>query len=179
MSIYPTSSRIKKSFFLLKTAYGMIKLLMIDLPGREYVGFPKDEVFRAGMHAETWPQVEGLILQPREEVVTLGSSLEIGLGSSALKTVILAEVVECDPSNLVVIEGASKLAWAQLIFRLKERGERGTDIEYVLEARAKGLAGKATDIALRKFLKAKVPVFTDGYRKNVVSYLEKESAVIQ
>lgn len=148
---------------------------MVEVSGREYLDFAPEEVFTAGIRAEVWPIVEGLLLQPQEEILALGGLMSVGLSMQALKIGLPGSVTIFEHGRTIVIEGESRLAAARIEFELaNDRRHNGTQVDYALTVWPRSLATKLAEPAIRKFIAAAVPSFTTGYTKNVSNFLLKQ-----
>lgn len=145
---------------------------MINIQSNECIDFPSEDVFRAGMRAETWPEVKGITLQPSQEVLALGSILRFGL--QAPKIEIDGYVTQCEPSRLVMIEGESGLASVSIKFSLEDEGEDRTNVSYETSMGLKGrsVANKIAESAVKVFLAKTIPVFTTEYIRNITNLIQ-------
>lgn len=146
---------------------------MKQVSTREWLGFIPEDVFRAGIQTENWPSVAGLVVEPEQEVVSLGGLIRARLDLPKVRLGLDCYVTEFEPSKLVHIEGASKLAHAMLHFELQpDEPETGTYVDYTFGIEPKSLATKLVRPIVEAFVAKAVPEFAAGYRQNVEAYLQ-------
>ena len=149
---------------------------MIHIGGSEQVnGFGRPDVFRAGVLTENWPEVGGLTIAPREEVVTPATNINVGLAAAGLNIELDGTVTRFVPDTAIDIEGQLSLARARISIRLED-GKDGTLVGYDVQVEPRKLYVRLAEVAVREFLKGAVPRFAQEYRRNVADYLEAETS---
>ena len=145
---------------------------MIHISGSEHVSFPPEAVFDAGIRAETWPHIEGLLLRPQENVLALGGLMRMGLTLHSLHVGLETEVTEFVQDKSIVMDGRNSLAAAHVAFHLEgDKSGIGTEVFYKVELHPRSLATKLAERSIRQFVHASVPRFTAEYTANVTNMI--------
>lgn len=147
---------------------------MKQVSTREWIGFPPDDVFRAGVRTENWPGVTGLVVEPDAEIVALGGLISARLNIPGVRLGLDCFVTEFEPGELVHIEGKSKTAHALLHFELAyDEATNGTFVDYTFGIEPKNFLARAAAPLVEVFVAKAVPEFANGYRQNVTDYLSR------
>ncbi len=142
----------------------------------EQIEFPREQVYAAGIQTETWPDVNGLVIEPDAPTVALGGLIRARLNLPGIKLGLDCVVTNLVPNELVHIEGKSRTAHALLHFALSDDTENGgTQIEYTFGLEPKNFITKAATPALRVFIENAVPVFSKDFKKNIIEHIGKDS----
>lgn len=158
--------------------FGVMLEIMIEIDGCENIGFSPDLVYKAGIRAETWPEITGLALRPSDEELAIGGLIKVGLRIPGVGVSIglNARVKDMVPGQSVFIESErNRLAAARIMFDLQESAGDSTDVMYNLKLRADNLVLRAAESKIRSFVEKMVPVFIEGYSDNITRYLEAEA----
>ncbi len=142
----------------------------------EQINFPREQVFAAGIQAETWPEVTGVAIEPDADTVALGGIIRARLNLPGIKLGLVCVVTDLVPNELVHIEGKSRAAHALLRFALSDDAENGgTQIEYTFGLEPKNFITKAATPALRIFIESAVPIFSRDFKQNIIEHIGKDS----
>ena len=147
---------------------------MIRMHGHEQIeSFSPTEVFHAGIQTQNWPEREGLIIKPQDDIVRLDSRINVGMKAAGISITLDGFVTELAPDEIIRIEGESKLAWASVMIGLdRDMDACGTRIDYEVNVEGRKLVVRMAEAAIRDFLQTAVPRFASDYRQNVATYLQ-------
>lgn len=152
---------------------------MIHISGQEHVAFPPEAVFDAGIRAETWPHVDGLLLQPKESILALGGIMRLGVGLRTFHIGLEAEVTEFEHSKRILIEGHSSLAATRIAFNLERNvSGMGTDVHYAVSLRPRSMTARVAEGSIKQLILASVPRFTSEYTANVTNLIHLQRQAV-
>lgn len=141
----------------------------------EHIEFPREEVYAAGIQTETWPDINGLVIEPDAPTVALGGLIRARLNLPGIRLGLDCAVTDLVPNELVHIEGKSRTARALLHFELSDDDKNGgTQIEYTFGLEPKTLIAKAATPAIRVFIEKSVPEFAKDFKQNIIEHIGKD-----
>lgn len=142
----------------------------------EHIEFPREQVYAAGIQTETWPDVNGLVIEPDAPTVALGGLIQARLDLPGIKLGLDCEVTDLVPNELVRIEGKSRTAHALLHFALlDDKVNGGTQIKYTFGLEPKNFITKAATPALRIFIASAVPIFSGDFKQNIIKHIGEDT----
>lgn len=149
---------------------------MIRIEGSERVeGFERHDVFRAGIRTENWPAQEGLLIRPHDEIVILGTQIDVRLAAAGISLGVDGEVTQYDTGGHLFIEGESSLVRVNVGIELDDTIDLNTTkVGYEVMVEAKKLHVRLAEVAVREFLKGAIPSFARAYSQSVGEYLQAE-----
>ena len=148
--------------------------------GSEYVpNYQPEDVFDAGIVASNLPSIRGFSVRPRDEVIALGSIVDVGLKIPGITLGSQTKVTEFERGQMLrldTVRGSD--AKASLEFALHEDEERpGTQVEYAIEVEGRALYVRMAKPAITAFMASNTSPLVQAYRDNIITYLDHRTDV--
>ena len=146
--------------------------------GSEYVpNYQPEDVFDAGIVASNLPSIRGFSVRPRDEVIALGSIVDVGLKIPGITLGSQTKVTEFERGEMLrldTVRGSD--AKASLEFVLQEDEERpGTQVEYAIEVEGRALYVRMAKPAITAFMSSNTSPLVQAYRDNIITYLDRRT----
>lgn len=146
--------------------------------GSEYVpNYQPEDVFDAGIVASNLPSIRGFSVRPRDEVIALGSIVDVGLKIPGITLGSQTKVTEFERGEMLrldTVRGSD--ATASLEFVLQEDEERpGTQVEYAIEVEGRALYVRMAKPAITAFMSSNTSPLVQAYRDNIIAYLKRRT----
>lgn len=146
--------------------------------GFEYVpNYQPEDVFDAGIVASNLPSIRGFSVRPRDEVISLGSTVDVGLKLSRLTLGSEALVTEFERGKMIRLDTPKKSdTAASLQFVLREDEEQpGTQVEYAINVEGRAFYVRMAQPAITAFMASNTSSLVQAYRDNIITYLDRRT----
>lgn len=139
--------------------------------------YQPEDVFDAGIVASNLPSIRGFSVRPRDEVIALGSIVDVGLKIPGITLGSQTKVTEFERGEMLrldTVRGSD--ATASLEFVLQEDEERpGTQVEYAIEVEGRALYVRMAKPAITAFMSSNTSPLVQAYRDNIIAYLKRRT----
>ena len=146
--------------------------------GSEYVpNYQPEDVFDAGIVASNLPSIRGFSVRPRDDVISFGSIVDVGLRIQGLTLGSQTKVTEFERGEMLRLETVrGSDATASLEFVLHEDEEQpGTQVEYAINVEGRALYVRLAKPAITAFMSSNTSLLVQTYRDNIINYLDRRT----
>lgn len=143
--------------------------------GSEYVpNYQPEDVFDAGIVASNLPSIPGFAVSPRDEVISFGSIVDVGLKIGTFTLGSKTRVTEFERGEklrLDTVKGSSATASLEFVLH-PDKQQPGTLVEYEIDVEGKALYVRMATAAIAGFMAKNTTPLVRAYRDNIIAYLD-------